>query len=365
MKQLLATALIMSSTLGFSQTKQYLLIGTYTSGKGEGIYVYDFNNGKAEPVSKVVTNNPSYVEVSPDKKFVYAVHEEGKEKAKVSAYSFNNGNLQFINDQLTNGAHPCFVAVDKTGKWVAVANYSGGNFSVYPLNADGSLQPASQTIQHEGKGANAKRQEKPHVHSTVFSPDNRHLFVQDLGLDKIFNYNFDPASGEVHPAADSATELAPGGGPRHIDFHPNNKWAYLMEELSGNVIALKYHSGILDTFQTISAIAKGYTGEIGSADIHVSADGKFLYASNRGQSNDIAIFKIDAKTGKLTHLNNVKLSGKGPRNFSIDPTGKFLLVALQNSDKIEVFSRNVKTGQLTPTGNEISVGNPVCLKWIR
>lgn len=368
MKHLLAaTLLTMTSIHATAQLKQYLLIGTYTSGKSEGIYVYNFNNGKAEPVSKFVINNPSFLEVSPDQKFVYAVHEEGKEKAKVSAFSFNNenGTLSLLNQQTTNGDHPCYVSVDKTGKWVATANYSGGNFSLFPVQADGSLQPASQTIKHEGKGFDPKRQSKPYVHSTVFSPDNKHLFVQDLGLDKIFNYNFDATTGELNAASDPFTITAPGGGPRHLSFHPTQPWAYLMEEMSGNVIALKYHSGILDTFQTISAIAKGYTGDIGSADIHVSPDGKFLYASNRGQSNDIAIFKIDPRSGKLTHLSNFSLKGKGPRNFSIDPSGKFLLVANQRTDNIEVLSRNVKTGLLAFTGEEISVGSPVCLKWIR
>lgn len=368
MKHLLTTALIMSTSIqGFSQAKQYLLVGTYTSGKSEGIYVYSFNNGKCEPVSKLATNNPSYLAVSPDNKHVYAVHEEGKDKPNVSAFSFNNqsGTLQLLNQQNTQGDHPCYVSVDKTGKWVAAGNYSGGNFSVFPVNEDGSLQPASQTIQHEGKGIDPKRQTKPYVHSTVFSPDNKHLFVQDLGLDKIFNYNFDPKTGEVHPAADPFTTTNPGGGPRHLNFHPTQPWAYLMEEMSGNVVALKYHHGILDTFQTISAIAKGYTGDIGSADIHVSPDGRFLYASNRGQSDDIAIFKIDQRTGKLTLIDNAKLNGKGPRNFTIDPTGRFLLVAYQRSDKVEVYNRNSKTGLLTATGNEFSVGNPVCLKWIR
>ncbi|MBO9633760.1 MAG: lactonase family protein [Chitinophagaceae bacterium] len=368
MKHLIAAAILMSTTLqGFSQAKQYLLIGTYTSGKGEGIYVYSFDKGKLEPVSKVVTNNPSYLAVSPDQRFVYAVHEESKANPNISSYAFDNqtGSLRLLNQQNTNGDHPCYVAVDNTGKWVAAANYSGGNFSVFPVNADGSLQPASQTIQHEGKGKDPKRQSKPYVHSTVFAPDNKHLFVQDLGQDKIFNYNFNEKTGEASPAADPYTATAAGGGPRHLDFHPSMRYAYLMEEMSGNVIALRYNNGILDTFQTISAIEKGYTADIGSADIHVSADGKFLYASNRGQSNDIAVFRIDQKSGKLTHLTNTKLKGQGPRNFTIDPTGKFLLVANQRTDNIEVYLRNPKTGLLTPTGTEISVGNPVCLKWIR
>lgn len=367
MKHLLATALIMTTMHATSQSKQYLLVGSYTSGKGEGIYVYNFSNGKAEPVSKFVTNNPSFLAVSPDQKHVYAVHEEGGDKAKVSAFSFNNqnGTLSLLNQQTTNGDHPCYVSVDKTGKWVAAANYSGGNFSLFPVQEDGSLKAASQTIAQEGKGADPKRQNKPYVHSTVFSPDNKHLFVQDLGVDKIYNYNFDAGNGELHAASDPYTVTAPGGGPRHLSFHPTQSRAYLMEEMSGNVIALKYHHGILDTFQTISAIAKGYTGDIGSADIHVSPDGKFLYASNRGQSNDIAIFKIDAKSGKLTLLDNFKLKGSGPRNFTIDPTGKFVLVALQRTDNIQILNRNAKTGLLTDTGEEIKVGNPVCLKWIK
>ncbi len=176
-------------------------------------------------MSKLVTNNPSYLAVSPDQRFVYAVQEEGKDKPNLSAYAFNNqtGSLQLLNKQNTKGDHPCYVSVDKTGKWVAAGNYSGGNFSIFPVNADGSLQPASQTIQHEGKSIDPKRQTKPHVHSTVFSPDNKHLFVQDLGLDKIFNYNFDPKTGELHPASDPFTATTPGGEAQasRLPSYPN------------------------------------------------------------------------------------------------------------------------------------------------
>lgn len=368
MKSLLVSILFIISVMqGFSQT-QYLLAGTYTNGKGEGIYVYSFDHktGKLTPKSRLVTNNPSYLEVSPDQKFVYAVHEEAKDQAMVSAYAFDhrNGTLKLLNQQPTNGAHPCYVSVDKTGKWVAVGNYSGGNFSVYQVNADGSLQPASKTIQHYGFGADRKRQASPHVHSTVFSPDNKFLIVQDLGMDKILTYAFSPETG-VSDTAIATTATSAGSGPRHLVFAPNRDVAYLMEEMSGDIVTFRYNNGRFNPIQNVSALPEDYAGDIGSADIHVSPDGKFVYGSNRGQSNDIAIFRTEDPTGMLRHVANEPAQGTGTRNFTIDPTGNYLLAAYQTSDKIVVYKRDKKTGKLNLLQQSVEVGNPVCLKWIK
>ncbi|MBC7904226.1 MAG: lactonase family protein [Gemmatimonadaceae bacterium] len=369
-KLLLIFGFSIGTLLVTAQSGPYMLIGTYTSNndKSKGIYVYRFDTktGQSSYVSEVQGNDPSYLVVSPDKKYVFAVNELGgpKKPGEIAAYSFDKslGKLSFISSQPSGGDHPCYVNIDKTGKWVIAGNYSGGSFSVLPFS-DGILGKPVQTIQHTGSGPDASRQEKAHVHSTVFSPDEKYLFVPDLGIDKVMTYSFDSQSGTVKPAAEPFTPTAPGAGPRHFDFHPNGKFAYLVNEMKGMVSAYKYSAGTLRLLQTIGMLPKDFKGEIGSADIHVSPDGKFLYASNRGTSNTIVIYRI-AKDGRLTLAGHESTKGKTPRNFNFDPTGKFLLVANQNSDDIVIFKRDLKTGLLADTGNRINVGKPVCIKWI-
>jgi len=308
MKLILASLLLITS-FGYCQSskkaspEKYLFIGTYTSGKSEGIYVYKFNTntGEFKFVSSAKADNPSYLAVSPDEKYVYAVNENGNDKGSIAAYSFDKktGTLTYLNKQPSGGDHPCFVSVDSKGRWVVAGNYTGGSLALLPVNTDGSLAPPKQVIKHEGHGVNKDRQEKPHVHSTNFSPDYKYLFVPDLGLDKVMIYSFDNKNGELKTSSPAFVETKPGSGPRHFAFHPSGKYAYLMTEMAGNVEAFAYdkHGG-LKSIQSISAIPAGYTGSVGSADIHVSPDGKFLYASNRGESNTIAIFSI-GEDGKL------------------------------------------------------------------
>ncbi len=356
------------TTAAFSQS-YYMYVGTYTNTGSKGIYVYRFNTqtGKATLVGSTDScTNPSYLAISPNKKFLFAVNEtNGKNPGRVSAFSIsqNTGKLSFINQQLSGGDDPCYVAVHKSNRWITVGNYSGGSASVLPVNANGSLKPAVQVMQDTGKGTNPKRQEKPHVHSTVFSPDGEYLFTPDLGIDKIMAYRFNSNSGRpLTPASPSYVKTEAGSGPRHLTFHPNNRFAYLMEEMAGNVSAYRYANGRLTAIQTISAHPSDFKGDIGSADIHVSPDGKFLYASNRGDENTLAIFSINQTTGRLQLKGYQPVLGKTPRNFAIDPTGNFLLVANQNSDNIVIFKRNKITGRLTPTGDQIEVPKPVCIK---
>ena len=353
-----------------AQEQNYLVTGTYTSGKSEGIYVYKFNSadGIARPVSQVKISNPSFVAVSPDEQFVYSVEEDAASNGKggeITAFSFNKktGSLAFLNRQPTGGDHPCYVSVDKTGKWVAAGNYSSGSLSVFPVEANGSLGTAT-TIKHAGSGPNKSRQASPHVHCTFFSADNRFLFVPDLGIDKLMIYAFDENTGKLTAAKQPFAQSEPGAGPRHICFNPTNTFAYLIEELSGTVVTYKYKNGKFKRTQRISTMPAGDTSIAGSADIHVSPDGKFLYASNRADANTIAIFSINQNNGKLSLVGHQSTLGKTPRNFNFDPTGNFLLVANQNSDAIVVFKINKDTGLLTDTGNRIDVGKPVCLKWI-
>ncbi len=352
-----------------SSQEHYLLVGTYTGGKSEGIYVYRFNRKDLshQPVSLIKASNPSFLAISPDQRFVYAVHENGgnNDGGEVSAYRFDNtnGTLQLINTRRTGGDHPCFVDVDKSGKWVFVANYSSGTLSVLPIRPDGSLGEAVTKIQHEGSGANKDRQAGPHVHATRISPDNKWLFVPDLGTDKLMIYSFDEKTGSLKAGSQPYIESEPGAGPRHIDFRPSGKYIYLIEELTGHVVVYMFHEGRLIRLQRVSSLPPDQKGFAGSADIHVSPDGKHLYASNRGDFDNIAIFKIK-KDGRLDIKGFQSTLGKAPRNFNFDPSAKYILAGNQNSDEIVVFKRKSGNGLLKDTGERIAAGNPVCLKWI-
>ena len=354
-----------------AQQASYLITGTYTSGKSEGIYVFQFSSidGTAKEVSHVKISNPSFVAVSPDERFVYSVEEDAADNGrggKISAFSFNKktGMLSKLNSQPSGGDHPCYVSVDKTGKWVAAGNYTSGSVSIFPGEANGGLGAATMIIKHEGSGPNKSRQASPHVHCTFFSADNRFLFVPDLGIDKLVIYAFNENTGKLTTSQQPFVRSEPGAGPRHICFDPANKFAYLIEEMSGTVVTYRYKNGILNRKQRISSMPAGDTSFAGSADIHVSPDGRFLYATNRAEANTIAIFSVNQNNGKLSLIGHQSTLGKTPRNFNFDPTGNFLLVANQNSDKIVVYKINKDTGLLTDTGNRIDVGKPVCLKWI-
>ncbi len=360
--------------LFFSASSQqyYLFIGTYTGTGSKGIYVYRFDvaTGKATRVSNTDSVvNPSFLALSPDHHFLYACTETRTANAGgVTAFKFNSatGKLTQLNKQSSGGDNPCYVNVYKNGKWVVVGNYSGGSLAAFPINGDGSLQPYSQLIQHEGTSANKERQEHAHVHSTIFSPAQDQLFVPDLGMDKVMIYRFDPAAKKpLMSAAPPAAITDAGSGPRHFEFHPNGKWAYLVEELAGAVVAYDYKDGKLVQKQRLFSHPDTLTSQPGSADIHVSPDGKFLYASNRAKENNIAIFKIDQVTGKLTSVGYQSTMGQTPRNFCIEPSGNYLLVANQETDNIVVFKRNAVTGLLTYTGEQLSIPKPVCLKMIK
>ena len=348
----------------------YMFVGTYTTGKSEGIYVYKFNTstGDASRLSTISSVNPSYLAISNGGKFLYSVNESGK-IGEVSSFEFDRGTgrLHFLNKQSSGGADPCYISVDKSNKWAVVANYSSGSLTALPINADGSLAPPSQIIQHAGSGVNKDRQAGPHVHSAVFSMDQRFIFAADLGLDKEFIYHFTLGKKEpLTDAKDSAVSVDGGSGPRHFVFHPTKPYAYLMDEMTGTVDAFTFTTatGGLKHFQRISSHPSDYKGDIGSADIHISPNGKFLYASNRGNANSIAIYSIDAN-GKLSSKGFQSVLGQTPRNFVIDPTGRFLLVANQNSDNVVIFSINAQTGLLKSTGKQIKIPNPVCLKMMK
>ena len=355
--------------IGSLAQEHYLFVGTYTSDKSKGIYVFRFNsqNGEVQWVSSTdSTTNPSFLAISPDGTKLYAVNETGGEQpGYVSAFNFDQstGQLYFINTQPSGGDHPCFVSVDKTGKWVITGNYTGGNIAAFPVDKKGGLQHYAQIMQHTGSSVNKDRQEKSHVHATFFSPDNKYILAPDLGTDKVMIYQFNASLEKpLKPAAMPFASSAPGSGPRHLDFHPNQRFVYVLEELTGNIKTYRYNNGFMTGIQNIATHPADYKGQPGSADIHVSPDGKFLYASNRGDENNLAIFSIDQNTGKLTAKGYQPLPGAGPRNFVIAPDGNFILVANQKTNNIVIYRVNKETGLLQQMLRQVEVPNPVCLK---
>ncbi len=340
----------------------HLLIGTYsTEDKPNGIHVYRFNAQlgeftRAQPVSEL--SNASFLAISHDSKNVYALSD-----GSVNSFSFNSttGALTFMNHVPASG--PAYVTVDKQKKTVFCGNYGGGNVMAVGLNEDGSFATDKiQVIQHEGSSINKDRQEKSHVHAAVLSPDDRYLMVPDLGNDRVYQYRVGDPPQMLTPADVPYITAKPGSGPRHLAFHPNRKYAYVVLELTGSVMALDIRQKKLKEIQTISMVDGDFKGRLSGADIHTSPDGKFLYASNRGDANEIAIYSIDRKAN-LKLINRQSVLGKMPRNFAIDPTGKYLLVANQNTNEIIIFTRDQKTGMLSPTGKKIEVEKPVCLKF--
>lgn len=378
----LGVASLMFAQNAKSQSKKnakemLLYIGTYTStGKSEGIYVhkFDLETGQLAPLQTVKeVADPSFLTITKDRKYLYAVNElleyEGQKSGTVSAFAIDQktGNLQFLNKQASLGGAPCFITTSENSKFALVANYLGGNVSVYPLGNDGKLGLSVDLAQHTGFGPNKDRQEAAHAHSITLDRHNRFAFAADLGIDKLMIYEFDDQNGKLKPnGAQPFFQTKAGAGPRHFTFHPNGKMAFLINELDTTITLLAYDEklGTLKEIQTVPTLPAGVSGAINTcADIHLSPNGKFLYGSNRGH-NSIVSYKIDEKKSKLKYLEHVSTGGKKPRNFAIDPTGKFLLVANQDSDSIIVFRIDAKTGKLQPTGNGAQVPVPVCLKFI-
>jgi 6-phosphogluconolactonase len=341
-----------------------LLVGTYTKKGSEGIYVYDFdlNTGEMKQINKATgIEDPSFLAISPDKKFVYSVCETTGGQAVSYAFDKETGGLKEINRVSSGGVHPCHITIDNTGKWIMIGNYTGGSLSVIPVSENGVLSEPIQTIQHTGKGPNKERQEKPHVHSVNISANNKDVFVPDLGIDEVVAYRFDEASGKL--VEGNTKKVSSGSGPRHFTFSPNGKFAYVIQELTGKVSGFKYTDGNLEFIEEVSTLPDNFTGKNSCADIHISPDGKFLYGSNRFYDT-LVVFEINQENGKLKQKSQHSVLGKTPRNFVIDPSGKFVLVANQDSDNIVVFKRNSKTGKISPTGKEYKVSMPVCLKFL-
>ncbi|KAA6338125.1 6-phosphogluconolactonase [termite gut metagenome] len=366
-KQVVILCLIGTLTVSCISRKQQqrsndeltMLIGT-SADTIRGLYTFHFNmeTGEATPLSEIKTPYPTYLTFSANNEFVYAVSEYGNKRSAVFAYAFDKekGDLRLLNTEPTIGIDPCYITT--VGKTVITANYTSGNISVFPLQEDGSLLPLSSLIPFQGSGAIKGRQDTPHIHCVHLTPDEKYLFATDLGTDKIHKFNINTDSltfGEPE-----AFLLPAGSGPRHLTFTQDGKYAYLINELSGTVMAFTYADGMLDEIQTIAADTLNAQG---SADIHISPDGKFLYASNRSKADGIAIFKIEAN-GTLTKA-GYQLTGIHPRNFNITPNGKFLLVACRNSNTIQLFERDKDTGLLTDTERNIAIDKPMCIMFAK
>jgi 6-phosphogluconolactonase len=372
MKKFLAIAALMLPVFTYAQSKDAapstfdLVIGTYTKGQSKGIYVYRFyeETGKLAYLSEIDdVSNPSYLCLSKDSKFIYAVNEDGK-NGGVSSFTFDPsiGTMKFLNRQSSAGADPCYISVDNDRKNVFVANYSSGALSVLPVNKDGSLSAPSQVIQDQGKGPDTSRQEGPHVHIAYFSPDEKYLLYTDLGLDKlnIMRYH---ASQPKPLTPEGSVSVKPGNGPRHVVFSPDKKYLYLLQEMGSAINVYSYNSGKVKELQSVKMLPEHFRGTNGAAAVHITPDGRFLYATDRLDASAILVYSINPDDGKLTFMERHTTYGKNPRDFTIDPTGKWLIVANQDSDNIVVFKINPGTGSLTTVGSTIQVGNPVCLKF--
>ncbi len=349
-------------------------VGTYTRGtRSEGIYRTDLDlaTGKlSPPVLAGKTVNPSFLAIHPTGKYLYSCGEiadfEGKKNVgAINAFAINDsGDLTFLNAQSSEGAAPCHIVLDKAGKYAFCANYGGGNVAVLPIGPDGKLDKASGFVQHKGSSVNKARQTAPHAHSINLDASNKFAFVADLGLDKVLIYKFDPVKGTLTPNDPAEVATAPGAGPRHFAFHPNGKYAYVINEMNMTINTLAYDptTGKLEILQTVPTKDKVERGD-STAEVVVHPSGKFVYGSNRGD-NRIAIFQCDENTGKLTPAGHQGKDVKTPRNFAIDPTGTYCLVANQDGHSVIVFRIDQKTGALEPTDHKVEIPAPVCLRML-
>jgi len=365
-----AFSLAALSTVSAEPLRVYF--GTYTGGRNssKGIYrsTLDLETGKlSKPVLAAEAGNPSFIELHPNGKFLYAVSESGR-AGSVSAYALDGdtGDLKFLNRQPSGGAGPCHVSIDHAGKNLLVANYGGGSASVVPIKSDGRLGEPTGFVQHTGSSVNPRRQKGPHAHSINVSPDNRFAFVADLGIDKVMIYKLDIEKGTIVANSPPFAKVRPGAGPRHFTFHPNGKYAYVINELDCTVTAFAYESasGALTEIENITTLPRGFDGSNSCAEVRAHPNGKFLYGSNRGHDS-IVVYRIDPARGTLTFVEHETADIKTPRNFNIDPTGSFCLVANQGKDSVVVFRLDQDTGALEPTGHNISIAKPVCVRFLR
>ncbi len=364
------------------QATVFAYVGTFTRtpphprGRADGIGVFrlDPSNGAMTHVQTAPgALNPSFVALHPFRPNLYAVNAvpeiDGHQGGAISAYSVDpaTGELTFLNRQSAGGAGPCFVAVEATGQFVLASSYGGGSVTMLPIQADGSLGPATDFVQHVGSGADPRRQTSPHAHSINVDPANRYALVCDLGLDRVMVYRLDLTRGKLVPNDEPWAPTRPGAGPRHLTFHPNGRYVYVINEIDSTLAVYSYDAerGTLKERQVLSTLPEGYADAARNttAEVRVLPSGRFVYGSNRGHDS-IVIFAADESGGKLTYVGHESSRGKGPRNFVIDPTGRLMLVANQDTDDIVAFWIDPATGQLTPTGQVTRTPSPVCVRLV-
>jgi 6-phosphogluconolactonase len=383
---LVVLLLLVAGTGSFAASKKYLMyVGTYTNSGSKGIYAYryDAESGKLSPIGLAAeTASPSFLAVAAGHTFLYAVNEvqdyKGEASGAVTAFAIERktGKLRKLNEIASRGTDPCYISLDRSGKYVLVANYSGGNVATFPLSPEGRIGESSSVVQDEGVvGPNKERQEKAHAHWIETSARNRFAYVADLGLDRVLIYKFDadkgalsrgesPSSGSRDAKDPFSATLAPGSGPRHVAFSPDGNFMYVLGELDSTVTV--FANDAKETYrsiQKISALPARFSGQNDAAEIAMHPSGKFLYTSNRGDDS-IAVFAVDQSTGKLTFIERVSSGGKTPRNFALDPTGTRLLVANEESGNVVEFRIDQATGRLKSAGEVAKVPSPVCLVFL-
>jgi 6-phosphogluconolactonase len=375
LRQILPAAVILLAPLGLlagagrkagSARAYRVYVGDYTSKtSGKGIYEFQFDadSGKmSAPSLAAEIQDPSWIVIHPNRRYLYAAGEHGKDSS-ISAFSIGEGGrLQLLNQRPALGADPCHLAFDRSGKFLLTANYSSGNVAVFPILPDGGLGEHTALVENRGRtGPHRERQEGPHAHWIGASEDNRLVYVADLGLDQVLAYGFDAAKGTLTPSGDWAAK--PGTGPRHVAFSNDGKFMYVAGELESTVSVFPLAQTTTGPIESVSMLPPGFSGRNDAAEIAVHPGGRFLYASNRGHDS-IAVYAIDAKQGTLTEIADVPSGGKEPRHFAIDPSGRFLLAENQFSNSIVEFRIDQATGKLTPTGEKLEVPSPVCIAFL-
>ena len=348
--------------------------GQVLQGQGKGIYSFKFDKAAKKLTLNGITEgvrNSSYLAFDARRQFLYCVNEfkeyEGKPSGAVSAFRIDQqtGTLTYLNSKPSHGTDPCHLIVDRSGKFVLIANFASGSVCVLPIQADGSLGDETDFKQHQGSSIDPKRQTSPHAHAVELDASGKFVYVPDLGMDQVVVYRFDTNTGKLTPADVPPVKAKPGAGPRQLVMHPKGKYAYLINELNSTMTALAFNSGTgaLTEIQTLSTLPAGYDGATSCAEVQITPNGKFLYGSNRGH-NSIVGYAIDEATGKMTLVGHESTQGRIPRNFEVDPTGKFLIAANQDTNNLVMFEIDQGTGKLTPNGLTAEAGTPICVRFV-
>jgi 6-phosphogluconolactonase len=367
--ELLLLVMICGLFVQAAEPAYQVFVGTYTDKQSKGIYSFQFDpvDGKVTaPELSATTDNPSFMVVDKQRKHLYAVNENAKGEKNsggVTVFAINGPHLKELQSVSSMGADPAYVTLDNTGRYLLVANYTGGNMAVFPIEQDGKLGKPTAFLQHQGSSVNKERQAGPHAHSIQMSNDNQFAFVADLGLDKVMVYRFDARKGTLAPTG--ALTLPAGAGPRHVAFAPNGNFVYVTNEMASTLSFFSFDAKTpsWENVQTVSTLPSPMESN-STAEITTDREGRFLYVSNRGDDS-IVEFAIDPKTGFLTNVQRTQTGGKTPRFFTLDPTGKWMFVANQDSNDIFLFKVDENTGKLTPTGRETEIGAPVDLVFVK